>query len=90
MPEQETISVVIPLQKMTLIELVPMLLIMQPQPRISELLHGKISRMNIDKLVDYLHRLGAKTKVEVSVKKIETQKAGGVNANEHEIHKEED
>ncbi len=41
----------------------------QPQPRISELLLGKISRMSIDKLVDYLHRLGAETKVNVTVRK---------------------
>ncbi len=42
----------------------------QPQPRISELLLGKISRMSIDKLVDYLHRLGAETKVNVTVKNL--------------------
>ena len=46
----------------------------QPQPRVSELLRGKISRMSIDKLVDYLHRLGAETKVNVSVKKVKPKK----------------
>ena len=46
----------------------------QPQPRISELLRGRISRMSIDKLVDYLHRLGAETKVNVSVKKQKPKK----------------
>lgn len=40
----------------------------QPQPRISELLRGKVSRMSIDKLVSYLQRLGADTRVNVSLK----------------------
>lgn len=29
-----------------------------PQPRVSELLGGKISKMTVDKLTKYLHRLG--------------------------------
>lgn len=30
----------------------------QPQPRISELLNGKVSKMSLEKLVDYLDYLG--------------------------------
>ncbi len=35
----------------------------QPQPRISELLNGKISKMSAEKLVGYLCRLGVEIKV---------------------------
>jgi predicted XRE-type DNA-binding protein len=35
----------------------------QPQPRISELLNGKISKMSAEKLVGYLSRLGVEIKV---------------------------
>jgi predicted XRE-type DNA-binding protein len=34
----------------------------EPQPRISELLNGKISKMSVDKLLKYFFRLGAKSK----------------------------
>ncbi|MCH8048144.1 MAG: XRE family transcriptional regulator [Planctomycetes bacterium] len=34
-----------------------------PQPRVSELIGGKISKMSIDKLTKYLHRLGREVKV---------------------------
>ena len=34
-----------------------------PQPRVSELMTGKISKMSIDKLTKYLHRLGREVKV---------------------------
>jgi len=35
----------------------------QPQPRISELLNGKISKMSAEKLAGYLSRLGVEVKV---------------------------
>jgi predicted XRE-type DNA-binding protein len=35
----------------------------QPQPRVSELLSGKISNMSAEKLVGYLSRLGVEIKV---------------------------
>lgn len=35
----------------------------QPQPRISELLNGKISKMSSDKLAGYLSRLGVEIKI---------------------------
>ena len=35
----------------------------QPQPRISELLNGKISRMSAEKLAGYLSRLGVEIKI---------------------------
>lgn len=38
----------------------------QPQPRISELLNGKISKISIEKIVDYLSRVGVK-EIETSV-----------------------
>lgn len=34
-----------------------------PQPRVSELLHGKISRMSADLLTKYLYRLGREINV---------------------------
>ena len=34
-----------------------------PQPRVSELIGGKISKMTVDKLTKYLHRLGREVKV---------------------------
>jgi len=34
-----------------------------PQPRVSELLTGKISKMSLDKLTKYLYRLGREVKV---------------------------
>ena len=42
----------------------------QPQPRISELLNGKISKLSLEKLLEYLERLGAKPKLEVKVKEV--------------------
>lgn len=38
----------------------------QPQPRISELLNGKISKMSIEKLLEYLELLGAHATVTVT------------------------
>ena len=35
----------------------------QPQPRISELLSGKISKMSAEKLAGYLFRLGVEIKI---------------------------
>ena len=35
----------------------------QPQPRISELLSGKISKMSAEKLAGYLSRLGVEIKI---------------------------
>jgi predicted XRE-type DNA-binding protein len=35
----------------------------QPQPRISELLRGKISKMSVEKLAGYLYRLGVEIKI---------------------------
>jgi predicted XRE-type DNA-binding protein len=35
----------------------------QPQPRISELLNGKISKMSAEKLAGYLSRLGIEIKI---------------------------
>ena len=34
-----------------------------PQPRVSELLNGKISKMTSDKLATYLHQLGRSVEV---------------------------
>jgi predicted XRE-type DNA-binding protein len=34
-----------------------------PQPRVSELVSGKISKMTVDRLTIYLHRLGRKVNV---------------------------
>jgi predicted XRE-type DNA-binding protein len=34
-----------------------------PQPRVSELINGKISRMTADLLAKYLHRLGREVRV---------------------------
>lgn len=42
-----------------------------PQPRVSELMRGKISTMTIDKLAKFLHRLGQV--VNVSTQKIPTE-----------------
>lgn len=38
----------------------------QPQPRISELLNGKISKMSAEKLAGYLYRLGVEIKISAS------------------------
>jgi predicted XRE-type DNA-binding protein len=35
----------------------------QPQPRVSELLNGKISKMSAEKLVGYLSRLGVEIRI---------------------------
>lgn len=37
-----------------------------PQPRVSELLSGKISKMTADKLAKYLHRLGRQVEIATS------------------------
>ena len=38
----------------------------QPQPRISELLNGKISRMSAEKIAGYISRLGAEIRVKAA------------------------
>ncbi|HEY4234891.1 MAG TPA: helix-turn-helix transcriptional regulator [Lacipirellulaceae bacterium] len=38
-------------------------LLQVPQPRVSELINGKISRMTADLLTKYLHRLGREVRV---------------------------
>ncbi len=38
----------------------------QPQPRVSELLNGKISKMSIEKLLNYLQHLGGLTQIRVT------------------------
>jgi predicted XRE-type DNA-binding protein len=47
----------------------------QPQPRISELLNGKISMLSIEKLIEYLERLGAKPQLAVKIKGVPRIKA---------------
>ena len=42
----------------------------RPQPRISELLNGKISKLSIEKLLEYLERLGGEVSVKIKVKKV--------------------
>jgi predicted XRE-type DNA-binding protein len=46
------------------------ILLDQPQPRISELLNGKISKLSLEKLVDYLECLGAHTSLKVETKNV--------------------
>jgi predicted XRE-type DNA-binding protein len=46
------------------------ILLDQPQPRISELLNGKISKLSLEKLVDYLERLGAHTSLKVETRNV--------------------
>ena len=41
----------------------------KPQPRISELLNGKLSKLSIDKLLEYLECLGGQVSISVKVKK---------------------
>ena len=38
----------------------------QPQPRISELLNGKVSRMSAEKIAGYISRLGAEIRVKAA------------------------
>ena len=42
----------------------------QPQPRVSELLSGKVSKMSIEKLLSYLDKLGGQVNVEVKFKRV--------------------
>ncbi|MBT3236351.1 MAG: XRE family transcriptional regulator [Bdellovibrionales bacterium] len=42
----------------------------KPQPRISELLNGKISKLSIEKLLEYLERLGGQVSISIKVKKV--------------------
>jgi len=49
-----------------------------PQPRVSELMGGKISKMTVDKLTKYLHRLGREVKV--TTKKVTTKKVRKLEA----------
>jgi predicted XRE-type DNA-binding protein len=44
-------------------------LLIQPQPRISELLNGKISKVSVEKLLEYLSLLGATISFKVKEKK---------------------
>ena len=37
----------------------------QSQPRVSEIMRGRLSSVSIDKLIDYLDRLGADVKISV-------------------------
>ncbi len=40
-----------------------------PQPRVSELLNGKISTVSIEKLISYLEKLGVVTSVSFKIKR---------------------
>jgi predicted XRE-type DNA-binding protein len=42
----------------------------KPQPRVSELLSGKLSKLSIDKLLEYLDCLGGEVSISVKIKKI--------------------
>ena len=43
-----------------------------PQPKVSDLMTGKISKMSVDKLTKYLHRLGREVKITTKkVRKLE-------------------
>lgn len=44
-------------------------MLMQPQPRISELLNGKISKVSVEKLLEYLSLLGATISFKIKEKK---------------------
>jgi predicted XRE-type DNA-binding protein len=48
----------------------------QPQPRISELLNGKISKLSIDRLLEYLECLGGEVSIRVKLKKASWWKRG--------------
>ncbi len=41
----------------------------QPQPRVSELLNGKVSKMSLEKLIDYLDYLGEEAIISFRSKK---------------------
>ncbi|MFW5888058.1 MAG: helix-turn-helix domain-containing protein [Bacteriovoracia bacterium] len=41
----------------------------KPQPRVSELLNGKISKLSIEKLLEYLEKLGGEVSIKVKMKK---------------------
>lgn len=41
----------------------------KPQPRVSELLNGKLSKLSIEKLLEYLECLGGEVSIKVKVKK---------------------
>ncbi len=38
----------------------------QPQPRVSELLNGKLSLLSLEKLLEYYRKLGGKVDIELS------------------------
>lgn len=42
----------------------------QPQPRVSELLCGRISKMSIEKLLDFLSRLGGCARIVVEMRQV--------------------
>ena len=39
------------------------------QPRVSELLRGKLSKLSIEKLLEYLEKLGGEVSIKVKIKK---------------------
>lgn len=46
------------------------LILEQPQPRISELLNGKIAGMSIEKLLEYLDRLAGDVVISIKLRKV--------------------
>ncbi len=46
------------------------LILDKPQPRVSELLNGKIGSLSIEKLLDYLERLCGEVTISIKVKKV--------------------
>ena len=42
----------------------------KPQPRVSELLNGKISKLSIEKLLEYLDKLGGQVSISIKVRKV--------------------
>lgn len=48
-----------------------------PQPRVSELLRGKLSLLSVSKLLYYAHLLGARADVKLRVNRVETGLSAG-------------
>ncbi len=42
----------------------------QPQPRVSELLNGKMSKLSIERLLEYLECLGGQVSISVKIKEV--------------------
>ena len=42
----------------------------KPQPRVSELMSGKLSKLSIDRLLEYLECLGGEVSIKVKVKRV--------------------